>query len=340
MSRRSLKASPEGITTLKTTLKRKKWSQTFLAGAAGCSRQTLWSLFHGNAIDAEVFLKICTQLGLSEFEIAEAGQGEEEAGVVLAIDELVRWVREQIKPWIQERYGFMNVLSMTRPIGLGDIYTDVNILGKITERKRLPLKELAANCLEEDFERFGFSDLRKVERVPGLDAIDRCKKLVVLGKPGAGKTTFLKRVAIQCNMGPFHPGLAPIFVPLKQFGETKGQPDLLTYIANQWAECKVKDSVSKAETILYEGRALVLLDGLDEVLKEDSTRVIENIRQFSERFHNNLYVLTCRIATHEFKLELFTEVEIADFDDQQIAVFVTRWFELKNPARTESFLHR
>jgi predicted NACHT family NTPase len=340
MARRSLNASSEGIATLKATLKRKKWAQTFLAGAAGCSRQTVWSLLHGNPIDADVFLEICTQLGLSEHEIAEASQAEERAGEVLEIDELVRQVRAQIKPWIHERYGFMNVLSMTRPIGLGDIYTDVNILEKITGRGRIALKELEANCLEEDFDRFGFGNLRTGERLPGLDAVDRCKKMVVLGKPGAGKTTFLKRIATQCNLETFHPGLVPIFVPLKLFAETKGHPELLAYIANQLHECKVKDPESKAETLLYEGRALVLLDGLDEVAKADSSRVIEDIRQFSERFYNNLYVLSCRIATHEFKLEQFQEVEISDFDDQQIAVFVTKWFELKNPERTESFLRK
>jgi predicted NACHT family NTPase len=340
MARRSLVASPKGIETLKTTLKRKKWSQTFLAGKADCSRQTIWSLFHGNPIDAEVFLEICTQLGLSEYEIADASQAEKEAGVVLEIDELVLQVRGQIKPWIQERYGYMNVLSMTRPIGLGDIYTDVNILEKITGHKRLALKELEANCLEEDFDRFGFSDLRKVERVPGLDAVDRCKKMVVLGKPGAGKTTFLKRVVTQCNLGTFHPSLVPVFVPLKQFAESKEHPELFAYIANQLAEYRVKDAESKAKNLLYEGRALVLLDGLDEVEKADSSRVIEDIRRFSEQFYKNFYVLTCRIATQEFKLEQFTEVEIADFDDQQIAVFVTKWFELKNPERTESFLRK
>jgi predicted NACHT family NTPase len=341
VARRSLKASPEGITILKAALKYKKWSQTFLAGTVGCTRQTIWSLFHGNPVDTEVFLEICTQLGLSENEIVEASQAEERAGEVLEIDELVRQVRAQIKPWIQKRYGSMNVLSMTRPIGLGDIYTNVNILEKITGRKRLALKELEANCLEEDFEHFGFSYLRKKdEPIPGLDAVEQCKKMVVLGKPGAGKTTFLKRIATQCNLGTFHPGLVPIFVPLKLFAESEGHPELLAYIANQLHECKVKDPETKAETLLYEGRALVLLDGLDEVANADSSRVIEGIRQFSERFYNNLYVLTCRIATQEFKLEQFTEVEIADFDDQQIAVFVTKWFELKNPERTESFLRK
>jgi predicted NACHT family NTPase len=57
---------------------------------------------------------------------------------------------------------------------------------------------------------------------------------------------------------------------------------LLAYIAKQWAESKVMDVESNAERLLDEGRALVLLDGFDEVLKADSSRIIEDIRQFSE----------------------------------------------------------
>ncbi|HEY9824998.1 MAG TPA: NACHT domain-containing NTPase [Stenomitos sp.] len=337
MPRQSLKATSEGIATLKAALKRRKQSQTYLAGAANCSRQTIWSLLQGNAIDAEVFLRVCKLLDLSEYEVAEPEEDSEH----LETDDLVRQVRGQIKARIHAQCGSMNVLTMTKPIGLGDIYTDVNILETIAGRKRLALKDLEAHCTEEEFERFGYSYLRKQEeRVPGLEAVDRCRKMVVLGKPGAGKTTFLKRIATQCNGGTFHPELVPIFVPLKQFAETKGHPDLLPYIASQWAESKVKEADSKVETLLDEGRALVLLDGLDEVLKADSARVIEEIRHFSERFHRNLYVLTCRVATHEFKLEPFTEVEIADFDDEQIAVFVTKWFERKNPERTELFLRK
>jgi predicted NACHT family NTPase len=337
MARRSHKASPEGITTLKAALKSRKWSQTYLAGVANCSRQTIWSLLQGNPIDEEVFLTVCKQLGLSEYEIAEA----EDTGTSLELDELVRQVRGQIKARIHEQCGSMNVLHMTKPIGLGDIYTDVNILETIAGRKRLRLKDLEANCLVEEFERFGYSYLRKKEeRVPGLEAVERCRKMVVLGKPGAGKTTFLKRIATQCNAGTFHAELVPICVPLKQFAETKGRSGLLTYVVNQWAECQVKEAEDKAERLLHEGRGLVLLDGLDEVLKAESARIIKEIRQFAERFHNNLYVLTCRIATHEFKFDPFTEVEIADFDDQQIAVFVTKWFELKSPERTEAFLRK
>jgi predicted NACHT family NTPase len=41
-------------------------------------------------------------------------------------------------------------------------------------------------------------------------------------------------------------------------------------------------------------------------------------------------VLTCRIATCEYTFEQFTDIEIADFDDSQIASFVNKWFVAKD----------
>jgi predicted NACHT family NTPase len=325
MGRRSLKASSDGIKKLNAALNSKRMTQTELARRVKCARQTICSLFNDKHIDEGYFLEVCKELGLSAHEVAEL---EEEGGEWLEIDELVQQVRMQIRDRIHEQCGFMNVLSMTKPIRLGDIYTDVNILETISRHKHQSLRELEAHCLKGKF-----------ERLSALEAVDQYRKMVVLGKPGAGKTTFLKRIATQCIENPFHPELVPIFVPLKLFAETQGHPDLLTYVANQWAESNVKEANSKADRLLNEGHALVLLDGLDEVLKADNVRVIEEIRRFAVRFHRNMYVLSCRIATYEFKLEPFSEVEIADFDDLQITGFAKKWFELKNPDLIESFLH-
>jgi len=51
------------------------------------------------------------------------------------IDALVQELRQLVQPDIQERCGTMRVLDMTQPIALGDIYTSVNILEKITGRR-------------------------------------------------------------------------------------------------------------------------------------------------------------------------------------------------------------
>jgi transcriptional regulator with XRE-family HTH domain len=340
MARRSLRASAQGIQRFKAEMKHKKWSQTFLAGAAQCSRQTVWSLLAGKAINADIFIQVCELLGLEADAVAEPEDEEASPGKETDIDELVRQVRETLQPFLKNKFGEMKVLDMSHPIGLGDIYTDVNILSRLTGSRRISQAELLEQCNLEDFERFGFSKLQKGERVPGLQAVEQFPRLVILGKPGAGKTTFLKRIATQCIAGQIFPQQVPVFITLKQFTETKQQPNLFDYIAQQWSENGVDDANALSEKLLNQGRVLLLLDGLDEVSQADSTRVIDDIRRFSERFHRNQFMVTCRIAAKEFTLEPFTEVEVADFDDQQIAVFVTKWFALKDPIKTERFLQK
>ena len=95
------------------------------------------------------------------------------------------------------------------------------------------------------------------------------------------------------------------------------------------------------QQILSAGRALVLLDGLDEVRDTDNSRVLRQIREFSQQFHQNQFVITCRIAAREYTFEQFTEVEIADFDDKQIADFSSKWFRCKNdPIKANRFLQK
>lgn len=82
------------------------------------------------------------------------------------------------------------------------------------------------------------------------------------------------------------------------------------------------------------------MDGLDEVREEDTKRVLRQIRDISEQFHNNQFVITCRIAAKEYTFERFTEVEVADFDEEQIAIFAQNWFRLSDPVKAERFMHK
>jgi predicted NACHT family NTPase len=335
MARRSRKASTDGIQALKATLKQKKWSQTRLADVSGCTRPTIWSLLQGNAIDAEIFSEICAQLELSEYKIAEAGQEEGDFDKVLEIDVLVRGVRQQLKSSVKRDCGSMQILNMHASIDVEGIYTDVYILEEITGQRRLTVTEILERVDPKDFERFGLNDQGRINRVSGLEAVERFKKLVLLGKPGAGKTTFLKRLATQCILGQFYSDLVPIFITLKEFSESDDAPTLLEYVSRQLRKTADSDVAKITEQLLSKERILFLLDGLDEVRHDDKTRVIESIRQLSEKFPGNRFVITCRIAAREFRLESFAEVEIADFDDFQIGSFVTKWFSKEASGQTE-----
>ncbi|MEH2204935.1 MAG: hypothetical protein V7K53_12785 [Nostoc sp.] len=78
---------------------------------------------------------------------------------------------------------------------------------------------------------------------------------------------------------------------------------------------------------------------MDEVREEDSNRVLKEIREFSDRFSKNQFVMTCRIAAKEYTFEKFTEVEVADFDDDQISNFTNNWFKDK-AVKQETFIKR
>ncbi|WP_414514418.1 NACHT C-terminal helical domain 2-containing protein [Nostoc sp. PCC 9305] len=259
-----------------------------------------------------------------------------------SIDTLVQEIRNQIKPYIKEKCGTMRVLDMPKPIeltGKQGIYTNVNILEAITGRRRLKVAELMQSCDHDNFERLGLSRVKQ-KRVSGLEVVQRYSKLMVLGKPGAGKTTFLKYLAMQCIEGRYQANRVPLFITLKDFAEAPKKPDILKFIAEQLSSCGVTHASVIVEKLLKQGKGLVLLDGLDEVREEDTNRVLRQIREFSDLFHTNQFVITCRIAAKEYTFESFTEVEMADFDEKQIAIFVQNWFQLTNPVKSERFIQK
>ncbi|MFE4106227.1 NACHT domain-containing protein [Almyronema epifaneia] len=333
MAARSLTATPESIEPIDRALTEKGWSREDLAQRCECSRQPAVKFCSGKSVSRKLFVSFCKALDLNWEEIAGLKPTAATLEPIKAkadIDALVQTIRQQVKADIHHRCGTMRVLDMTQPIGLGDIYTDVNILEKLSGRRRLGIADLLENCDLENFDRFSLGQIHH-ERVPGLEAVERHNKLLILGKPGAGKTTFMKRLATLCNQGKFQAQQVPIFVTLKEFAEAQEKPGLQAYIANQWQACEV-EAVAALAVILQQGRALILLDGLDEVQAADHDRILQEIKGFTHQFRGCQFVMTCRIAAREYTFQQFTEVEVADFNPAQIEDFATKWFQAKQDA--------
>jgi predicted NACHT family NTPase len=342
MSARSLRASKEGIGKANIALARYSLSQNALAKDLGLSRQTVNNFFKSKSIDRENFGLICDRLGLDlEDTVAtnEPALASSELVDSSTIDTLIQDIRQKVRGNIQQRCGEMRVLDMARPIELDTIYTDVNILQEITGRRRLDLAKLLEHCSLEEFDRLGFAHAQ-AERRSGLEAVKEFDKLMLLGKPGAGKTSFLKRLAMLCNAATFQGHRVPIFIALKDFGDSSEKPKLLTYISQWLKEWEVQESQS-VEQIFKQGRGFLLLDGLDEVSERSSRQVLQEIQSFSNRFPLNAFVVSCRIAAKEFTFQQFTEVEVADFSNKQIADFAQRWFQAKQlTEKTQPFLKK
>ncbi|WP_315788812.1 NACHT domain-containing protein [Fischerella sp. JS2] len=112
--------------------------------------------------------------------------------------------------------------------------------------------------------------------------MQRHSKLMVLGKPGAGTTTFLKYLAMQCIEEKFQANRVPLFITLKDFAEALKKLDILKFIVQQLSSCGVTHANVTVEKLLKQGKTLILLDGLDEVREEDTKRVLRQIQEFSD----------------------------------------------------------
>jgi predicted NACHT family NTPase len=320
MARRSLRASPEGIKRGETALTTHKLTHERLAHELQITRQPVSQFFTRQPVKSEIFVNICHRLKLDWQEIAE-----------LDIDALVQEVRQACHDKIQMLYGKMQLLDISQPVDIDNLYVDVNILEEIVSQQWRELSDLLRgfNPAADDFDRLGLGKVRQ-KRVSGLKAVTEHSRLMVLGKPGAGKTTFLKHIAIECNKGEFQANRIPIFIPLKIFAEEARSADdfrILQYIHKEFTSCGITDQ-SRTEEVLRQGRGLILLDGLDEVPEEYSDEVVKQISSFAGNYFNNRFIITCRIGAIKYKFlyDGFTEVEVADFNEKQIEYFANNWF--------------
>ena len=324
-------ASKQAIKKADKALNLKGWIRKDLKNVTGLSNQPVSRFFNGRPVNRSTVDKIYSALDLIlEDGDIEPNLDEQDQDNSTNIDTLVQQVRSLRRAKIQEQCGKMRMLDIERAIATAEIYTDVNVLEKITSLQWLEISDLLQgfNPESDDFDRQGLGRVQK--RVPGLEAVERYSKLMVLGKPGAGKTTFLQWIAVKCDNGEFQPHLIPIFIRLKNFAKnTKGEFNfnLFNYIKNEFRTCGLADE-TVIETVLTQGRALILLDGLDEVSEADDDVVVDQIRKFCETYFQNQFIITCRLAAGKYRFvdENFTEVEVADFKPEQVEAFAKKWF--------------
>jgi predicted NACHT family NTPase len=160
-------ASPEGIAKANSA-KERLWNKSIrrVADAAQHSRTTVNNFFNGKPVECKVFKNICKALELEWTEIYTIEKQGVETEANPEINILVQTIRERVSADILERCGIMKILDMEQPIESSDIYTDVNILERISGRSRLEYAEMLAICQDEDFERLMLGKVKE-ERVPG-----------------------------------------------------------------------------------------------------------------------------------------------------------------------------
>ncbi len=230
-----------------------------------------------------------------------------------------------------ERYNLVKVLGMREPVPLKSLYVRANILEKISARAGLRPEELAEFF---DFDRRAFGKI--LEPVDGEEIVNRLQKFIVLGKPGAGKTTFLKFMTLMMfdPLNKIEQRRLPVFVTLREWADKKNL--LMDFMVEQFDICGFPEARLFLEKMLADGKCLVLFDGLDEVSQEANVDgIIRQICDFTDKYADNQFVISCRVAAYNHSFERFTDVEMADFNEAQMETFIRNWFHGKPQVAAE-----
>jgi hypothetical protein len=240
---------------------------------------------------------------------------------------------EAYRAKIKKLYGTMQIMGMAEPIPLDDIFTDAYMLDKPTAFGRFDIEHLKQLSTVDPN-----APPPHAERINGLRLVKEKGNLFILGKPGAGKTTFLKYIALQAAEQNID--RIPIFVSLKYWADSG--LDLLPFIAERFDICDFPAAQPFVEELLKSDSAIVLFDGLDEVNQESGQRDKQTraMNNFVEKYDRTQCLITCRLAASDYSFQPFTYVEIADFTEKQIETFVGNWFRNKEGEKDEETCKR
>jgi formylglycine-generating enzyme required for sulfatase activity/nucleoside phosphorylase len=206
---------------------------------------------------------------------------------------------------------------------------------------------------------------KNIRQISALEATILHRRLVLVGDPGSGKSTFINHLTYvlakpdwarlpkgpvreywaRLPKGPVRKQQAlPILVILRDFArwldakQPLPKPSfhlLWSFIRHDLKERELAAVTNLLQQALQDGRTVVLLDGLDEVLP-DNEALLDLVRYsvvaFANRYQKSRYLLTCRVLSYQeshwqLPANDFPVFELAPFDEDKINRFINAWYQ-------------
>ncbi|WP_255946586.1 NACHT domain-containing protein [Streptomyces odontomachi] len=165
-------------------------------------------------------------------------------------------------------------------------------------------------------------------------ALSGCARVVLRGPAGSGKSTLVQWLALNAARQSFGPELAdfnrcvPFVLRLRSFNTLEGLPlpeDFLTA-----AGVPLRAPQGWVEELLGTGRALVLVDGVDEVPPRLRTRTEQWLKSLITAFPQARYVVTTRpsaVPEDWLAAQGFTVHTLLPMERDDIRAFIRHWHD-------------
>jgi DNA replication protein DnaC/TolA-binding protein len=238
------------------------------------------------------------------------------------------WAKNELENYrqhLEQRFRYLDFTGLNailqKPLPLENIYV------KLRARESLPAARFHAIA---NFERLAnrLKDTGEIEDEDFAALFERLYhqyqlglrslQMLILGKPGSGKTTLMKWIALQClkESKPFFSQFLPVFISLRELGNDPDNTFRQKSIIILSYELTEKENISMEsffDRYFKTNRLLFLLDGLDEIGDE-------NIRREIIEWIQNQYVgLNTLIIT-----------SILDYQDLQSLRGILGFLDLRN----------
>ncbi|MFM7887092.1 MAG: NACHT domain-containing protein [Pseudanabaena sp.] len=258
-------------------------------------------------------------------------------------NQFVQKIRRHVASALIRQCDRLRVIDINMPLYLQDLYTDIEVFTDLPSSQYLDLNETFPNIPPEQYDRFYLAKLNP-SSVPANQALEESHNLLVTGGLGAGKTTLLKYWALACITEQILSDYVPIFLPLRSlvdtgnFHGTNSLGNPFIWLKSQFTSYGLTNEIldgssigNLLEQLLSEGNFLLLWDGLDEISDNYRTEIAYQILNFSDLYPKNRMVVATRNPVYSHILESFKTIEVAPFQELQIAEFAGKWFQTTCP---------